>query len=449
MRKLLFILLAMIHVICPCGEDKPDFSSEVKKTIANNKDFFDEQSKLALSDHLFEANAALVKRADIEKSPYFDFVVANKLYGMDPEAAFRLHERVVKALPSQPEVNLEWAMICHRRGEYLKAVAAYELFLKANPDQPPFWALLADCYLHTNKVDEAIAAWEKAKHGSHHTEIDFAICSIYGGLDPLRKRADILKNFDAGDSSVLEALVLQDLNMESDWWNTHVYKEGLDRDIARAQKALGAESRRFKELAGLAALKLQEEVTQKESSDQLKRLHVLIGDGDLPVNSVVASHFIALAMRQKLIDTKSLSLHFCKELEERATSKAGDVEALNIVCVFYSAAEDWKRVKELDQMGWERYKDVRFATSFLAELLRDHVLAVDTPEFKTALTQFPENTILWKYRLALLGKDHLTVEDVAGAIKAEYHDLSNREGVIKDSYTLNGYFALLKKLRNP
>jgi hypothetical protein len=424
------------------AEEKPDFLAEVKKNIVANNLFFQQQNNLALSDRLFEANAELVKRADAEQSPYFDFIVANKLYGLDPEAAYRLHQRVFKAFPTVPEVNLEWAMVCHRRGELQPAIAAYQLYLKANPTDP-VWALLADCLVRAGKSRDAVAAWAKANHARNHVAIEKMICSIYAGIDPLRKRADILQAVEKG-AATHEALILQDLNMENDWWNSHIYFEGLDRDLARAAQALGKESRRYKEMDALAILGKNDKVTEKDIFDQHRSLHVLVVGGAFPVNSAVAAQFIRLAVEHKLVAMDELLKRYGPELEDRATSKEGDVEALNILCVLHSSAENWKDVKKFDRYGWDRYKDVRFARSYLAELLRDKELTLETPDLKKAFDQFPEDAILWTYRLHVLG-EQVELIDVLGAIQAEFRHLSVSTGVTKDSSKLKALFIQLER----
>lgn len=423
------------------AEEKPDFMAEVRKTIAANNLFFQQQHNLALNDRLFEANAELVKRADAEQSPYFDFIVANKLYGMDPEAAYRLHQRVFKAFPTVPEVNLEWAMVCQRRGDLASAIAGYQLFLKANPEDPT-WALLADCLVRAGKNKEAVAAWNKANHARNHVAIEKMICSIYAGIDPLRKRADILQAVEKG-AAPFEALILQDLNMENDWWNSHIYMEGLDRDLVRAEQALGKESRRYKELASLALLARNENVTDKDIFDQHRALHVLVVGGAFPVNSAVAAQFIRLAVEHKLVAMDEVLKRYGPELEARATSKEGDVEALNILCVLHSSAENWKDVKKFDRYGWDRYKDVHFARSYLAELLRDKELTLETPDLKKAFEQFPEDAVLWTYRLHVLG-NQIEMVDIVGAISAEFRHLSVSAGAMKDSSKLKALFVQLE-----
>jgi tetratricopeptide (TPR) repeat protein len=446
-RTLAALLSIALGMQSAGAEDKPDFVEQMKRELETYKDFFDEESKKLLNDHLLEANADLARRADAEKSAMFDLITANNLYSMDPQESLRLHKRAFEAFPAEPLVNLEWAMESHRSGDFAAAIPAYELFLNSRPSEHKYWALLADCYVRAGKYDDAIGAWQKAKHGSNHTEIDFAICEIYGGPSPLRKRADLLKIFESGDHSVAEALVLQDLQMEEDWWNGRVYDDGLARDLDRVSRALGADSQRYRELAALAALMQDKKLEAKTVTEKLTELHILVEGGALPVNSFVASQFIRLAFQKKLLNAADLLDRFGKDLELRATTGTGDAEAFNVLGVLYSEVQNWKRVHELDAAGWEKFHDVRFVTSFLAGMARDDALKIDTPEFIKALKEFPENNWLQSIRLHLVGAK-VTADDVAAAIKSEYRQLSAPMGM-RDSYTLKAYFAALQKLRNP
>lgn len=438
------------------AEEKSDFEEKLRGVLNSNHEFFDKMDADATNDRLLQANAELLKKADAEKSALLDFVIANKLYAMDPKASFDLHKRALAALPNEPYVNLEWAMECHRRGDIQSAIPAYEAFLKGYNDHA-YYALLADCNIRAGKPDEAIAAWKKAGHPNHHVSIDFAIYEIYGDLSPQRKRADLLAKVEAGDQGAIEPLVLQDLNMSQDWWNAFVDEEGLKRDLKRAETALGKDSPRYRQLQAIAELLLAEHQKSKADDEKtakpdgpdllktLTTLKLLLKDGALPENPVVTTHFIRLALQQKLVSSKELVERFGAELEKRATTGAGNAEELNTLSYLYSDLENWDRVAALDKIGWDKFHDIRFVTSTIAGLARNYTLKVDSPELKRALEDFPEHQLLWSFRLMLLGKN-CTEEDFVGAIKAEYRHPSEQMGMI-NSYTLKAYFAELAKRR--
>jgi len=110
-----------------------------------------------------------------------------------------------------------------------------------------------------------------------------------------------------------------------------------------------------------------------------------------------------------------------------------------------SGAGDLKRLRELDQLGLERFKEVRYARSILAGMLRDNVLKLDSKEMVQAVTQFPNDQWLWNVRLMLLGKDKITVEELCGAMKAEFRNPGG-DVKVEASYKLKGMFAMLENL---
>src|SRR5207237_6880582 len=108
--------------------------------------------------------------------------------------------------------------------------------------------LLADWLVRAGKLDDGVAAWEAAGHPHHHTGIDFAICEIYGGPSPLRRRGDLIEKYRNGDTQLAEKLIDQDLHMDQDWWNTTVSQKGLKHDLPLVEKATGGEGERFEQI---------------------------------------------------------------------------------------------------------------------------------------------------------------------------------------------------------
>ncbi len=441
----LFALSLSLMISCAVTAEPSRFIKEVQAISERESGFLSGLKEKVVNDLLLEANAELIKRADQLKVPAFDFVAANMLYEFDPEASFRLQQRVIKALPQEPAVNLEWAMVSHRRGDIKIAITAYEKYFSGIPDAGAQWALIADCYVRDRRFPEAVAAWEKAKHGRNHTGIDFVIHSIYGDKPPLLKRAELQAKLNANDPSQWEALILQDLTMQDDWWNSHVFIKGLDRDLAKAQVALGKDSQRYQELAVAAALSREDDVTEAVVRDQLQHAHLIIEDGTFPVSSLVASRVVLQILNKKLVSAAELHKRFAVLLEKRAFEGVGDSEALNILCFLLLQIEDQPGLRRLDRLGRDRFKDQRYTVSYIAGLEGDGALTLDHPDFVKALAAFPEDAILQQYRLQLIGEARLTPDDLAAAIKAEYRHLSPGLAM-RDSYTLKGYFARLEGL---
>lgn len=117
------------------AEVESDFMTQVRALSAQNQQYFATNQDQALNDQLLEANAEMLSRAEKEKSPIFDFLIANQLFKIDTDSAHRLQSRVIAAYPDEPAANLEWAMVSHLRGQHEVAASAYEKFLKAVPQR--------------------------------------------------------------------------------------------------------------------------------------------------------------------------------------------------------------------------------------------------------------------------------------------------------------------------
>ena len=167
-------------------------------------------------------------------------------------------------------------------------------------------------------------------------------------------------------------------------------------------------------------------------------------DGKLPQRSFIAGKLIGIVVRQKIETEDQLFERFEKELLARAKSKEGDAEALNILCGLSVESKALDRLAEFDRYGWERYGEFRFAGSLLGGLAAQGKLTVNSPEFAKALKQFPEDAMLNKMAIQLVGKEKVTQEMLVSAIESEYHKLSAGMGGYPDSYTLKAYFFMLK-----
>lgn len=221
-----------------------DLATDAKAWYAQHTATFEQASQLSRAGDVAAGNQLLIDLAEQDGGPIAAFMVANTLYGWDPTVSYRLHLRAQKAFPAEPAVALEVAMEQHRQGEYAEAMVNYRRFLDAGRD-PQYSALLADCLVRTGQLKAAVQAWDQANHDQNHTGIDFAICEIYGPLVPGQRRGDLLAKIKAGDFAKLNDLILLDINFDTDWWNSAVSNEGLDRDLRLAAKLLGEENARY------------------------------------------------------------------------------------------------------------------------------------------------------------------------------------------------------------
>jgi tetratricopeptide (TPR) repeat protein len=420
------------------------FEGEVNAVAAAHPPDFERISSLAMSGEVEAANEQLVGLTQKDTSPALAFIAANMLYKMDPQASYDLHKKVYEAKPDERITALEWAMERHRKGEYAEAIPLYEKFL-ASKSATQYNALLAECLLRQGKLKEAVATWEAAGHPHQHTGIDFAICEIHGELSPLRRRSDLIQRVKKGEQQAASKLIDQDLHMDQDWWNSQISKDGLTQDLPLVEKLLGKETAKFKEIQCWVDIASLEEPQAETVKQVLKTANLIVEGGNLPESSLVAGRLIGIVLEQKIETREQMFGRYEKELTARAKSKEGDVEALNILSGLSIEKKTLARLAEYDRYGWERYGEFRFAGSLLAGLSLQGSLNSDGPDLKKALEQFPESGAVHAVELRCADKDHVTKEMLVSAIESEYHHLSPGMGAYPDSYTLKGYFFMLKQ----
>ena len=341
-----------------------------------------EASMPLLREGKLDEAIALMLRAvpEKERTPEQAFLLGNMLFDLAPEVSARLHEEAWRALPAMPPVAYEWALQHHRAGRHREAEDLYAGLVAGEVfAAPPVHALRADCLLHLGRHADAVQSWKQANGAQHHTEIEEAVCWIYGPSSPYARRCAMLARAAKGEAKALEEAVLLDLAFDRDWWNVERQEEFLAHDLALAKKAFGETSARWKELDLLVRAKTEmrgadplQDMLRKMRKDggkafdlagEAAKVGVWGENARLPVSSIVASNLFELFTSNQIANEAELGRRFEKEL--RARGEAGDVEALEVLAAIYSATADPKLV-ELDRLGWERHKDVRFGGSLLA-----------------------------------------------------------------------------------
>ena len=436
------LLVGCLAGASPCVAS--DLAAEAKAWSAQNTATFEQASRLSRAGDVAVANQLLIDLAEKDGGPIAAFVVANTLYGSDPATSYRLHLRAQKAFPAEPWVALEVAMEQHRQGEYAEAMANYRRFLDAGRGSQ-YSALLADCLVRTGQLKAAVQAWDEANHDQNHAAIDAAICEIYGPLVPGQRRGDLIAQIRAGDFAKLNDLILLDLNFDTDWWNSAVATEELDRDLKFAAKLLGVETARYQQLALYAELARAAEKKPEDIRRALTSAGLILGpEAALPADSKLARAFCELAVSNRVATAADLWASHQAALHARLAAK--DREALHLLCWLASATRNNELV-ELDRLGWEEWNDPSFAAGYAIDLYREKKLtSADDFQLIAAMAASRDDTRLNQLRVALAGEEAVTPEMLASAIKAEYHKLSVGTG-IRDSSTLNGlYFELGKRL---
>ncbi len=407
--------------------------------------------QLLAEGRLDEANQCVLSVIPDEKlTPADCFVLGNLFFDLAPELSAKFHARAVKALPDDPHINLEWAMILHRQGKYQDAANSYRKCLVSLTDNYLPQALLADCLVRTGELADALKHWELAAHPRNHTGIDFAIYAIYGKTSPHHRHDVLLKTIKAGKLERLDELISLDAAWDRDWWNAETNLTSLDRDLQLASTLLGENSAEFAELKLYAQTYRENHLGKEGLKAELIGHKLILGaDATLPKSGYVADRLIAQAIENKLVNASDIVTKFQAELLGRSEAKDERGEmALNTLATLLLEAKDpdSERLEKIDTLGWERHQGERFAASLLVSMLGRGDLKLSSPLLKKALDQFPESQPICMLELGLAMEGKTVQRDqITRAIRAEFRNLSNGMGGFKDSYRLKALFALLQQ----
>jgi hypothetical protein len=289
----------------------------------------------------------------------------------------------------------------------------------------------------------AVEHWLKARHDKYHVSIEKQIHEIYGKTAPGQRRGEMLEQFRRGQTELAEAIIWQDLDFDQDWWNSRTDQVFLARDLKEIGKALGVESRRFRELQ----LWADAETGHRKLGEGLGELNLLQPpSGAFPESSFAAYHLIRMALSEGLTDTAFLLKAYEAELRRRALADgANDPKAMEILgFLIYDRRRE--QLAEIDLAGWKRYQLAAFAASYLIELGKAGKLSLTTPELAAAVREFPGNVLVQELALREARKAGKSGKElapyIARAITAEYRQLSGLHGG-RDSYKLKRLFAEL------
>lgn len=386
-----------------------DFNQDLAAARAACEKVGEENRARLAEGELAEATKAWLDALPEEKrSAAQCLALGDVLFPIDAAQSSKLHEKALALAGDEPLVMSAWARELHRARKYAEAEKLYATMVtKGHPDVLVLHGLHADCLMHLGRIEEAIAAWDAARATQSHVDIEKSARAIYGGPGLDVQRCGMLQAIQGGDLSKLEPLLLLDLSWERFGEAMISNRKYVTHDRALGASLLGKDTRRYRELDYLVAARLANEPRAPASPESTPgpaedpsglgpspierggRQLGLVGYGEkhLPYDSrVTAGAFELLFMDGAVIASEFIEW-FGKELTERAKSKDGDVEACELLCRLYADAKLKEKAAELDALGWERYKDARFAVRLLAA--RGDKLESSDPVLKTALETPP------------------------------------------------------------
>ena len=282
---------------------------------------------------------------------------------------------------------------------------------------------------------------KKAEFEQGHTAIDLAIHSVYGDPNPWTTRAALLEGLKTDPARAAD-LILLDLDWEVDWWNADVNRDALNHDMALIRKTMGGESWRFLDLETLVYLETSTGISSAMVGRRLKSSGLILEGGRLPLDSPVASALIRRVLSEELSTPEELYGAFAEELDKRARSAAGDVEALNLLAGLALEADKGK-IAGIDRYGWDRYGDQRFACSLLAG--KGERLKLKDPDLQRAMTEFPGCPDVWLMASGCAAMEGAPTRDLmVRLISAEFNGLNSDPH--RFGHKLNAYIDTLRAI---
>jgi len=375
------------------------------------------------------------------KNEYEKYIVGGVLYQSDPEQSFRLHHEAYLANPNNLYFTLEYAIGLHRKGDYKNAAALYEKYTKQKPDDFRLYVWLADCYMNTGNIDQAISEWNKADHPHNHTGIDFAICTIYGDTTQMKKRIGYRKQLITGDASAIYPLIFLDANWATDWWNSTILTEALTQDLASSKGILKENSSDYKILAAYAAIK---KLAQAETgADSIKLLlmqnNLLIGKGIIPAYGPIASDLLRICFINKLLNENEFYRDRGPELLQAARATK-DKELMNIYA-YLQGVVNGHIDAATDLSGWKDFHDDRFAMSYFIGKGAEN--KYDDPQLAQALIDFPNSASLYWIKANCAKIENKPMRPILiELIKKDFKTLQS--DTERSSYPLNSFFGALQ-----
>jgi hypothetical protein len=371
---------------------------------------------------------------------YKKYLIGGLLYEIDTSQSYQFHKEAYESNPLEQNFILEYAIELHRKRQYTEAAQLYESYSANVKDDIRVFVWLADCYLNTGDLKKSIENWNKTNHAKNHTSIDFAIHTIYGNTDQFKKRNDYKLEIEKGKLSSFYPLIFLDQNWQFDWWNTGTQQYFLAEDIQLAKIKLGTKSKDFKNLQTYVAVKKLEK--QPKNANAIKQLlvanNLIINKKTLPEFGSITSDLLRICFISGLLSEKDFYISRGLELLNLA-KKNRDKEILNIYA-YLQAASNGNVPAETDLLGWNEFKDERFAISYFVG--KAALNKYDDKELTQALSDFPHSSKLYwiKTNCAKIENKELKPHLIE-LIKREFKTLGSDENHF--SYPLNAYFEYL------
>jgi|GEM_PF-3642350 len=343
------------------------------------------------------------------------------LFQVSITEATKLHEAAAKLAPRDWQIQMELGYDYTALDDCKAATKSWDQVAKANQLTNGFAAVAAYCYLKVGRIDDAINNWMAAGYLSNHTGIERAIHGALGAPFAHARSAQGLERYRAQGWKLSADWVLNAFQWNHDWWNMS------QNDAAIA--VIAAELTAHKDQPAQRELQCLKDIVAAHADARAsiaRKCKLFVSGGKLPINSGVA-YLLAVAMENDL-NIKLLLRQFGPELNKRARSSEGDLQALRLLGYLQSRATDTVGLAASDELGAVRYKQGNFEASRLAGL---GVLYAKAPTeqqrrmLAASAKSFPDQSIIqMHYMIQSNPKGGAYVSQLANLILAEYHQFN-------------------------
>lgn len=441
-----FISLCCTYFIISCCQ---------AQTLTSHRDKI-EEAKLKIVPALEEFNTcitkteldncitALVKNA---QTSYEKYLVGGRLFTIDSLKSFQLHKEAYDADTNDLDFALEYAIELHRKGNFSEAIVLYEKYLASvNPVENYYriniW--LSECYINIGNTEKYVSNWQKCNFIRHHASIDFAIYSVHGEANFIRKRDNLRREIKKGNHNFFYELIYNDVNWQIDWWNTAINESFLTEDMLLLQNTISKTTSIYKTIYAYVEIKKLNKTVDPTSAIEavLKNNKLILVSDPLPIHGGMASDLLRICFNAHLLNENEFYTKRGNELLSLAT-KNNDSEFLNIYA-YLQGTVTGKVDESIDKRGWTEFKDERFAMSYFIGKADKNSL--DDPDLVQALIDFPNSAkIHWiQTNCAVIEKRNIKTVLIE-LIKLEFKTLGSDRN--RYSSSLNKYINYLETLK--
>lgn len=338
------------------------------------------------------------------------FVLGNMVWRLHPDESLAWHRKAVRLSQGHSLAELEMALEYTRHDQCADAVASWARVDAGAELRGVLPAVAAYCHFKLEQYEQAyglLGRTEMKRAGQLESVLD----GIWGQRPAIARHADLVADLRAGREVDVEALLgattalaaargerpagllavldaIGERPVTGDLADLRCLRPVLvaERDEAREDDGYGEEDP--ERLQRLAA------VWRKG----LDRCGLLLPEGRLPHGKSLAGFLLSRVFSLGLLDAgEALAVHG-PALQARADSAAGDLAALEVLASLQLLARDRKALAASDELGWQRYRNARFAASRVIGLISDggEPSGEMAGMARRAWSDFPEDAqVLW------------------------------------------------------